>query len=301
MSLSEKLFNLIQAKYLENESISRSALVGLSAEVNADLLQLFIDNRDKRIKTKDGRIVPVILIARPDVEIVQAADQRWYIPGVDVGFETQGDAVAEYRSRFQDGYVERGWGRGWQDFAVLVRNNPEAPVVYLATVRGDLNASVDTATVTFGFLPTTNVGDGCGYFLTDEFFLGLLPRVDCDQAKEWPQDYVKLLKPVFDEVSNPDHVWKLAKVMNLVADRNNKIPCRELESILGFPNSENARLKESMLKRQLSLMGLLSEILASPEKSYFRCGRLARGVRHECRELKAKTACQAGRTCRLPQ
>lgn len=269
MTLSEKLFDLIQAKYLENESISRSALVGLSAEVNADLLQLLVDNQDKRIKTSDGRIVPVILIARPEIEIVQAADQQWHVPGFDIGFETREEAAVEYRSRCQDGYAERGWGRGWQDFAVLVRNKPEAPVVYLATARGDLNASVDTATVTFGFLPTTNVGDGCGYFLTDDFFLGLLPRVDCDQAKEWPRDYVKHLKPVFEEISAPDHVWKLAKVMNLVADRNNKIPCRVLEAILGLPNSENARLKESMLKRQLALMVHLSEILASPEKSAF--------------------------------
>ena len=40
MTLSEKLFNLVQDKYLGSESISRSALVGLSAEVNAELLQM---------------------------------------------------------------------------------------------------------------------------------------------------------------------------------------------------------------------------------------------------------------------
>lgn len=269
MTLSEKLFNLVQDKYLGSESISRSALVGLSAEVNAELLQMLVDNPDKRIRTKDGRIVPLILIARPESEIVQSADQLWRIPGVDDSFGTYEEAVAHYKSLCQDGYAERGWGRGWQDFAVIVRNTPDAPVVYLATGRGDLNASVDTATVTFGFLPQSNVGDGCGYFLTDEFFLGLLPQVDCDQGKNWPNGYTKLLKPIFEELSTPDDVWRLAKVMNLAADKKNKIPCRVLEAILGIPNSENLRLKESMLKRQMSLMVHLSEILASPEKAAF--------------------------------
>ena len=271
MNLSEKLFDLIQAKYQGSESISRSALVGLSSEVNADLLKLLMDNPQKRIRTRDGRVVPVVLVARLENEILQASDQTWHIPGSDSAFSTYNEAYQEYVFSCQKGYMERGWGRGWQDFAVLVRNNLETPVVYLATARGDLNASIDTATVTFGFQPRTNVGDGCGYFLTDEFFLDLLPRVDCEREMEWPRgdECIKFLMPIFEEMRTPDQAWKIMKVLNLVSSGQDSVPCHMLEAILGVPNSQCNRLKKSMLKRQKALMDRLADVLASPEKVVF--------------------------------
>lgn len=271
MNLADKLFNIIQAKYQGTESMSRSALIGLSSEVNADLIKLLMDDPNKRIKTRDGRVVPMILVARTEREIVQDDDQSWHIPGSEDAFDSYDEAYREYVSTCQNGYAERGWGRGWQDFAVLVRNNPETPVVYLASVRGDLNASIDTAIVTFGFLPQTNIGDGCGYFLTDEFFLDLLPRVECESGMAWAKDddCVKFLKPILEEMQIPDQVWKLVKVLNLVSGSKDKISCHMLEAILGVPNSENVRLKKSMLKRQKALMDQLADILASPEKAAF--------------------------------
>ncbi len=269
MNLSEKLLTVIQAKYNDSGSIARSALIGMSSEVNADILSMLMSNADRRIRDKDDAIVPVVLIAPPEQEIKRSGDGLWRIPFSDDGYESEEDARVAYRDSCQKDYQVKGWGRGWQDFAVKVRNIPDAPVVYLATSRGDLNASVDSAIVTFGFLPTPNEGDGCGYFLSDAFYLGLLPDVGHDRGKSWPDDYVKSLRPIYDELADPNQAWSLLKILNAATDVDGQIKCSRLEAILGLPNSGQERFTVTMLSRQISLVNSMASILSSPEKNLF--------------------------------
>ena len=267
MKLERKLFRLIQNKYDESESISRTALIGLSSAVNRNMINSLASDSSLCIKVKDGRIVPIILVVDDSRGVQLGVDRMWQVFGLSEKFEEYGEALEAYYKNCQEGYQDRGWGCGGQRFAVSVRNVPDTPVVYLATAKGDLNASIDTSIVTFGFLPTTNEGDGCGYFLGDEFYLSLLPRVACETSFAWPKDYAKTLRPVFDEMSNADMAWQLMSALNERTIDADKLPCCRLEAILGLPNSEQERLTSSMLKRQFSLMKMMSEILSTPEKS----------------------------------
>ena len=269
MNLERKLFHLVQEKYDDAESISRAALIGLSPAVNRNMINSLALDPSLRVKDKDGRIVPIILVTEDSRVIQLGADQMWQVLGLSEKFEAFEEASRAYYKYCQEGYQDRGWGCGGQRFAVSVRNIPDAPVVYLATARGDLNASLDTSIVTFGFLPTPNEGDGCGYFLGDEFYLSLLPRVPCETSLIWPKDYAKALRPVFDEMSNADLAWQLMSALNERIVDDDKLSCCRLEAILGLPNSEQRRLTSAMLKRQFSLMKMMAEILSSPEKSVF--------------------------------
>ena len=156
MNLERKLFHLVQEKYDDAESISRAALIGLSSAVNRNMINSLALDPSLRVKDKDGRIVPIILVTEDSRVIQLGADQMWQVLGLSEKFEAFEEASRAYYKYCQEGYQDRGWGCGGQRFAVSVRNIPDAPVVYLATARGDLNASLDTSIVTFGFLVLKN-------------------------------------------------------------------------------------------------------------------------------------------------
>ena len=62
MNLERKLFHLVQEKYDDAESISRAALIGLSPAVNRNMINSLALDPCLRVKDKDGRIVPIILV-----------------------------------------------------------------------------------------------------------------------------------------------------------------------------------------------------------------------------------------------
>lgn len=270
MKLSEKLFALIQDKYANSDTLSRTVLRGLSAKVNEDLLAFISDNPDRRVYDKAGTLVPIILIVDDERIIYHLDNNGWCVRGHSTFFSSRAEALAEYRRSFQDGYKTRGWGCGGQNFAVRVRNDdPSAPVVFLAAEQSDLNASITTTTTTFGFNPAANDEDGCGYFLDDEFYLSLLPKVECEPAKQWPTDYAKLLKPIYEECTSPDQAWSLLEILNAAADQSDTISAPILESIFGLPNSSKTRVSVKTLQEQTTLMSSMSEMLASIERDAF--------------------------------
>lgn len=270
MKLPEKLFTLIQDKYASSDTLSRTALLGLSSKANDDLLAFLAANSDKRIHDKTGTLVPIILIVDDKRIICHLDNDGWCVRGQNTFFPSREEALAECRRSLQDGYKTRGWGCGGQDFAVRVRNDdPSAPVVFLAAEQSDLNASITTATTIFGFNLAANDEDGCGYFLDDEFYLGLLPKVECEPSKKWPTDYAKLLKPIYEECTSPDQAWLLLERLNAAADQSDTITVPVLESILGLPNSTKTRISDKTLQEQTALMSSMSEMLASIEREAF--------------------------------
>lgn len=270
MKLPEKLFALIQDKYASSDTLSRTVLLGLSSKANNDLLAFLAANSDKSIHDKAGTLVPIILIVDDEKIICHLDNHGWCVRGQSTFFPSREEALAECRRSFQDGYKTRGWGCGGQDFAVRVRNDdPSAPVVFLAAEQSDLNASITTTTTTFGFNLAANDEDGCGYFLDDEFYLGLLPKVECEPSKKWPTDYAKLLKPIYEECTSPDQAWLLLERLNAAADQPDTISVPVFESILGLPNSTKTRISVKTLQEQTALMSSMSEMLASIEREAF--------------------------------
>ena len=270
MKLSEKLFALMQDKYANSDTLSRSVLLGLSEKVNKDLLAFIRDNPGKRVYDKKGTLVPIILIVNDEDVICHHGNDGWCVRGKRMLFSSREEALAEYRRSFQDGYKTRGWGFGGQDFAVRVRNDdPSAPVVFLAAEQSDLNASITTTTELFGFTLAANDEDGCGYFLEDEFYLGLFRKIECEPGKKWPADYAKLLKPIYEECTSPDQAWALLERLNASSDQSDTISIPVFESILGFPKSTETRVSVKTLQEQTALMSSMSEILASTERDAF--------------------------------
>lgn len=267
MNLAEKLFSLIQGKYDNSENLSRVALLGLSPKINDDLIAFLASNPRKRIHDKSGRLVPLVLIVDDEKCVLHLENGTWHILGEDDVFPTHEEALAAYRRKYQQEYKTQGWGRGGQDFAVRVRNDdPSAPVVFLAAEQSDLNASLTTTTVSFGFQLVASAEDGCGYFLDDDFYLGLFPRVECELSKKWPGDFIKILKPVFEECTSPDQAWCLLERLNIAAGPTDTISIPLFEAIMGLPNSTKARVSVKTLQSQIVLMTNMSEMLASPER-----------------------------------
>ena len=266
MNLSDKLFAILQEQYRSSDSLSRTALLGLSREVNEDLISALANNPNRKILDRAGRTVPIVFVNNEDQDIVQDINNRWRIPGSSLAFATCDAARAEFKKAWQTDYRQKGYGRGGQSFAVDVRNEAEQPVIYLAASKADLGASIDSAVVSFGFFPPETEVDGCGFFLESDFFLGLLPKVECETNKNWPADYSKYLKPIFDEMSNPDMAWGLLKRLNTAANESGVIDLRTFESILGVPSSEKHRLSQKILQMQTALMGSLSEMLSTSER-----------------------------------
>ena len=267
MKLSEKLFSLIQEKYNNSDTLCRTALIGLSSKVNDDLIEYLIENPGKRIYDKQGRIVPLVQIVNNEKSIILLENDKWCIFWENVSFPTREKALNEYQRKYQEGYRNKGWGRGEQNFALHVRNDdPDAPVVYLAAEQSELIASLDKTTTSFGLHHTANEGEGCGYFLKDDFFLELLPNVECEFGKKWPYDFANVLKPILDECTSPDQAWNLLERLNAASDQSDTINLSLFESILGLPNSNKTRLSLKTLQNQIVLMSNMVEMLSSAER-----------------------------------
>ncbi len=77
MNLSDKLIALIQEQYRTNDSLSRAALLGLSREVNEDLISSLANNPDRRIRDRFDRVVPVVFVNNENLDIFQDVNNRW--------------------------------------------------------------------------------------------------------------------------------------------------------------------------------------------------------------------------------
>ena len=270
MKLANKLFNFIQQQYRISQNLSRSALVGVSDNVCRDLLEYVMKDVSARIYDKQGRVVPIIFSVEQEEDILQTSDGQWFVPGVDYPLNTIGEAIERYKATCQDDYETRGWGRGDKRiFCTNVRNRAsqeDLPVVFLATNIKDLNKSIESAVTPFGFKTDAHDGDGCGYFLHDDFFLSLFPRIKHENGKQWPSDYIICLKNAFDEFSDPDKCWEILSALNNSADEDDTIPLRKFEAILGLPCSCSDRLQISILKQQDTTINAIAEILASGQR-----------------------------------
>ena len=88
MNLERKLFHLVQKKYDDTESVSRAALIGLSPAVNRNMIKSLTVDPSLRIKDKDGRIVPIILVTEDSRVVQLGADQKWQVLGLPEKFES---------------------------------------------------------------------------------------------------------------------------------------------------------------------------------------------------------------------
>lgn len=268
MKLTEKLLESIRENFKTSDSASRFALIGLSPEINKSILQYLESHPNAVIKDKEGNIIPVIFVTSESEEIIQVDDEQWTIADTELVFPTKKDALQKYQELYQNNYETKGWGKGSQNFAVSVRNKSGVSAFYLATTREDLNASINTATVQFGFLPTIVDSDGCGYFLEDDFYLSLFPQIPFENGNQL-KDYTSSLRPIFEEMTSPKMAWDLLKALNDGADNSGKITCEKFEAILGLPYSTNALVKDLMLTRQKRLISSLIGKLLSTEREIF--------------------------------
>ena len=270
MKLAIKLFNFIQQQYEISQNLSRSALVGISEDVCRDLLSYVMNDASARIYDKQGRIVPIIFSVDIEKDILQTKDGRWEVPSVALPVDSYDKAIELYQKKCQMGYETRGWGRGDKRiFCTEVRNRAsqeDFPVLFLATDIKDLNKSIESAVSQFGFQTDAHDGDGCGYFLQDDFFIDLIPEIKHDDAKKWPEDYISYLKNAFDEFSDPNKAWDILGALNNATDDDNTIPLEKFEAIIGLPYSNSSKLQMQTLRDQNAMIKTVAEILASGQR-----------------------------------
>lgn len=270
MKLVIKLFDFIQHQYDISENLRRSALVGISEDVCRDLLEYVMEDVAHRIHDKQGRIVPIIFPVDIEDDIQQTKDGLWSVPGVSFPVHSYKEATELYKRECQIGYEERGWGRGDRRiFCTDVRNRAsqeDSPVLFLATDIKDLNTSIVSAVTPFGFQTDAHEGDGCGYFLQDDFFLKLLPEIKHEKDKQWPSDYIMSLKTAFDEFSGPNDAWNILSALNDAADEDDTISLQRFEAIIGLPNSCANRLQIQTLREQCSMIKTIADLLASGQR-----------------------------------
>lgn len=270
MKLVIKLFDFIQHQYDISENLRRAALVGISEDVCRDLLEYVMEDEAHRIYDKQGRIVPIIFPVDMENDIQQTKDGLWSIPSVTLPVNSYKEATELYKRECQIDYEKRGWGRGDRRiFCTDVRNRAsqeDRPVLFLATDIKDLNTSIVSAVTPFGFQTDAHEGDGCGYFLQDDFFLKLLPKIKHEKEKQWPSDYVACLKTVFDEFSGPNDAWNILSALNNAADDDDTISLQRFESIIGLPNSCSNRLQIQTLREQSSMIKTIADLLASGQR-----------------------------------
>lgn len=241
MNLKEKICKFICEQAGQVIGISYPSLSGLPVWLCKAVYEYMI--ADKSRLPKDGNGNPMMLVLRLLDDSDLADDDIEQLVG-------------------------RKYGKGKQQYCTNARNDLQYSIFFLLPQGSRPDGTILSVQTDYG--PRIITEKGSEQFLFDDFYQGLMPKIDLEKGLSFEQ-FLNQIKNSYSHLPlNDDGVWRILKNYNRFAN-NDKLEVDKMEAILGLPYSGETCFKKKVLARQFKVLKTLGARLSTPatiEKFY---------------------------------